>query len=320
MHEVATFIGECLASGIMLSSLCAVVIVPLIAWLGVRIAAPLIARMGADPIWQSPLAALAAILPGALFLTLAAVGIGGGIQSTCLRFAGGRLIFGVLASLVAFGVSRAIVLAFQRLAHARALLAASYEPSDRLSRIAERCGLAVRECADNRPLCLLVNVIRPIAIVSMGTLARLSDVELEAALLHERAHAASGDQQLALALSFFIDVLPLPADDLIAIHHRARELAADRRALGGTCVDHLASALLNLSKSVRTVPATAGFADHALHARLDALLRSTPERFPRKFYRIAVCGLLAFIVLGGIAPIIFSVVADNCMKTMSRNG
>ena len=319
IHELTTFVNECLAAGILLSSLCAVAIVPVLAWLGVRAVAPLIAGMGADPVWQSPLAAGAAILPGALFLTLATAGIAGGLQSACLQFAGGRLLFGILAGVLAVGVIRATLLALRRLAHARALLGAARAPSERLRRIAARCGLRVRECADARPLCLLVNVVRPLAIVSAGTLARLSDDELEAALLHERAHASSGDQPLAFALSFVVDVLPLPVNDVIAIHRQARELAADRRALRATCADHLASALLTLAASVRPIPATAGFADRALHARLTVLLRSTPNRLPSKTRRVAVCTLLAVMFLAGIAPVVSTLVADGCMKTMSRS-
>lgn len=319
IHELTAFIGQCLASGVALSSLCALIIIPIAAWIAVRPTAALIRRMDADPMWQAPLAATAAVLPGLLFLALAAFGLAGGIQSMCFQFAGGRLLFSVLGIVTILGVTRALVMAARRLAHGHALFAASHEPSARLAQIGGQCDVSVRECDDHELLCMLVNVVRPVVLVSTGTLARLDDDELRAALLHEHAHAASGDQRIALILSFFIDALPLPAHGLVAVYRRARELAADQRALKRTTTNHLASALITMARSGHPIPSTAAFAErHGVLARLEALLQH-PDRVARRRYRVAVCLLLTLIAVGGIGTPIVSNVLLSCARAMNMS-
>jgi Zn-dependent protease with chaperone function len=91
---------------------------------------------------------------------------------------------------------------------------------------------------------MLAGIHRPTVLVSTGAVELLLPAELEAAILHERGHARHHDQLIAAGLSFVVDLLPLPASDLVATYRRARELAADDHALQTVQAPDLAAALL----------------------------------------------------------------------------
>jgi len=303
MRDVFDFLVACWSTGTLLRSVCALVIVPALAWLAVRIVAPRIIRLDHDPGWQASLAAAAAAMPGALFILLAVEAMAGGIQAACLETLVGRVLFTAIILVSSFALGRALVLGGRRSGGASTLVRWSTVATGRLCIAAQRSGMTAQTIEDERPFCALAGTWKPTVIVSSGALSRLSDRELEAALLHERGHAHRGDQLVAAALSFLVDLLPLPATDLVAVYRRAREIAADRHALQHAKPYDLAGALLTFAKS-RTV--TTGFAaltgDGGVHARLDLLLKDVPRAPVSIARRTALALGLAAILSAGLAP------------------
>jgi Zn-dependent protease with chaperone function len=135
----------------------------------------------------------------------------------------------------------------------------------------------------------------------------LSDDQLRAALTHERAHLGRGDQLLAACLSIFVDLLPLPADDLVAMYQRSREMAADRKATQHMPVEPLAEALIAFAKhgaAPSAVPALNGARSADVARRIEALLSEEPRQ-PRMVVlrRFAVTfGLAGALLLGVATP------------------
>lgn len=304
MLDLGTFVTSCLMSGTLFASACALVVVPPLAWVAVRALVPVLRRMNDDVAWQAPLAAISAAMPGALFALLAFLALVGGTHSPCLKTATGRVLYTLIASVAAVGIARAGIFAIRRRNGVRNLVHASLPASARLASIAQACGVHAREVPSNQAFCALAGMRNPVVLVSSETLHRLDDEELAAALLHERAHACRGDQTLAATLAFCADLLPLPANDLIATYRAARELAADRQAAREATPDTLASALLALahraSPSPLEVPA---FTDgRGLSERLHALLTSPPTVTVDPRRRIAVSISLVGIVVVSLAP------------------
>jgi len=307
MHEIAAFFAQCAQSGMLLASLCALVVVPLAAWSACRLLAVGIHRMGDDSVWQAPLAALAAGLPGALFLSVAAMALFGGVGAACLTLTVGRVIVGLIAGVAAVALIRAVWLAVTRSRRMQQLIASSSPPSARLARVAHSCGIVARELEDDIPTCALAGIAWPIAIVSSGALRLFSDEQLGAALHHERAHAMRGDQIIAAALHFFVDLLPLPAADLVKTYKSAREFAADRIAAAATDVDALAGALLGFAKRgvlLAVVPSLTGSERAGIAERLRALFDQPKYTRTRDGLRIvrrwALATALLLVALTGI--------------------
>lgn len=303
MHEVVAFVVACWQSGTLLRSVCALVVVPFLAWMAIRIIAPVIAASKHDPAWQAPLAAAAAAIPGVLLLLLAALAVSGGLHATCLETVIGRFLFGGIIAVTAISIVRACILAGRRSSEATTLINWSIPATDRLQAIAERCAISARIIADSRSFCALVGTWRPVVIVSEGTLARLTDAELEAALLHERGHARRGDQLIAAALSFLVDLLPLPAMDLVGIYRNAREVAADHHALGVAEADALAGALLSFVRSDRLIRESVplvGTTD--MRGRLETLLKDTQRQRPSLLRRFTLTTALLSIFVAGLTP------------------
>ncbi len=320
MRDVFEFLAACWSTGTLFRSVCALVIVPALAWLAVRIVAPRIARLEHDPGWQAPLAAAAAAIPGALFVLLGVEATAGGVQSACLETLVGRVLFATIILVGSFGLGRALVLGRRRSQEASTLVRWSNVATGRLAVAAQRSGVTARTIVDERPFCALAGTWRPTIIVSSGALSRLSDLELEAALLHERGHEHRGDQFVAASLSFLVDLLPLPAADLVGVYRRAREIAADHHALQHVKPDDLAGALLTFAKS-RT--AATGFAaltgDGGVRARLDLLLKDVPIAPVSIAHRAALALVLVAILGAGLAPASAAVLHPQpCSMGLSR--
>jgi Zn-dependent protease with chaperone function len=313
MNDVVLFFAQCAHSEAVLGSLCAIVVIPPAAWIGSRLLAPQIFRMADDPAWQAPYAAFAASLPGALFLVLSMFALVRGASTACWTMPGGRIVFGSIALVAVVAIVRAGWLAFARNRDLRRLVRSSTPASKRLHELAASCGLRAREICDAAPLCALAGVVAPVVLVSGGALRALGDKELEAALLHERAHIMRGDQILAICLLFFADVLPLPASDLVETYKLARELAADRSAAQATGYETLARALVSFTKSgMALVGATSfsGSRSSTVVSRIAALLQEpqpgrTGQLAPA-MRRLALGSALALIVAGGIVAPVFA--------------
>jgi Zn-dependent protease with chaperone function len=317
MSDLAAFLAGCLASPAVLTSACALIVVPIVAWCIVMLATPLLRAMDADPRWQAPLSAAAAAMPGVLFVFIGAVTLRDAWASECLRFPAGRVLYGVIAAITVIGLVRAVILAVRRRSEIRRLLAASESPAARVQIAGERAGLPVRSVRSDEPFVLLAGVRRPVVLISTEALRRLNDAELEAAILHEAAHARHGDQAVAALITFIGDVVPLPVAPLVAMYRRAREFAADQAASYETDPCELASALLALARS-RSAPAgAAAFAEPAtVRARLFALLADSPEP-PARWRRVVVTSTLLTTFAAGLGPTIVALLAGiHCYEVM----
>jgi Zn-dependent protease with chaperone function len=325
MNNVVLFFAQCAHSEAVLGSLCAIVVIPPAAWIGSRLLAPQIFRMADDPAWQAPYAAFAASLPGALFLLLSAFALVRGASTACWTMPGGRIVFGSIALVALAATGRAAWLAFARNRELRRLVRSSSPASKRLKELAALCGLRARQICDDAPLCALAGVVAPVVLVSSGALRALGDEELKAALLHERAHTRRGDQILAVCLSFFADLLPLPACDLVETYKLARELAADRCAARTAGNDALARALLGFARSSRVLVGAAllsGSRPSTIVSRIAALLEEPQSRklgpAAPAIRRVALGVALAVIVVGGIvAPVLASQKPAVCSTHVS---
>ncbi|MGH2873648.1 MAG: M56 family metallopeptidase, partial [Solirubrobacteraceae bacterium] len=159
----------------------------------------------------------------------------------------------MLLTILAIGVARAgSVLAQQTLAshrlasRARELALAAPERLARASRVVGLDGRVALVAGAER-FSFVHGLLRPRVVLSRGLLDRLSDVELQAVLEHERYHVTNLDPLKSVALrvlaaaSFFVPAL----GELHARYAAARELAADRRAIAACGTRSLAGALLH---------------------------------------------------------------------------
>jgi len=319
MHDALEFLRQCAQSGTLLRSLCALVILPATAWLACRFVAPHIVRMKDDPAWQAPLAAVAAGIPGALFVVLAASALVSGLSAACLAVPAGRVMFGLIIAAMTAALVRAAWLAVGRSISVRRLIAAAAAPSCRLQSIAASCGLQAREIPDAARVCALAGFISPVVLVSSGALAAVSDDELRAALQHERAHARRGDLLLAACLSFLVDLLPLPAGDLVETYRTAREFAADHDAVETTDADSLAGALIQFAKGGPDPVAAMSFAGGSravVAERLHLLLSDSAPARQRPLRRIVIAAALAVIAIAGVAAPAFAGQHPTCTLSM----
>ncbi|MDQ6781021.1 MAG: hypothetical protein M3Z37_07710, partial [Candidatus Eremiobacteraeota bacterium] len=122
MRDLIEFFAQCAHSGTLLTSLCAIVVLPIAAWVACRFLAPHIVGMVDDPTWQAPLAALAAGLPGVLFIGLSMGALLNGIASACLSLPAGRVVFGLIIAVMAVALVRAVWLAAVRAGQVRRLI------------------------------------------------------------------------------------------------------------------------------------------------------------------------------------------------------
>ena len=325
MNDVVQFFAQCAHSGAVLGSLCAIVVLPPSAWIASRMLAPQIFRMVDDPAWQAPYAAIAASLPGALFLVLSMFALVRA-STACWTMPGGRIIFSAIVLLAVGAIVRAVWLASARNCELRRLVRFSAPASKRLQELAAACGVSAREVSEDAPVCALAGVVAPVVLVSVGALGALGDEELKAALLHERAHAVRGDQILALCLTFFADLLPLPAGGFVETYKLARELAADRHAARTAGSDALARALIKFAKSTGTLVGATSFVEPRpsnVVSRVTALLQEPQQRRSGQapaIRRLALGLALAVIVAGGIvAPVFASQNPTVCLIHMRGN-
>ncbi len=309
MRDLVLFLQMCASSGTLVGSLCGLFIVPIAAWLGIRIFSPMVKSMHGDPDWQAPLASIGGTLPGFIFLTLGAIGLLGAASSGCLSFTWGRILFVAILFFLCASLARATLRVAKRLREIRALVASSQHADKRLRAIADAVRMRARIIESPLPFCALSGGLCPTVLISTESLLRLDDVQLEAALRHEQAHAARGDVFLASILSFFADLLPLPVCDLMFTYHTARELAADRYAARRSAPEHLAGAIIALVRIRHAGPALPALADDlgSIRSRIAALFDTQAP--PRYRLRLIAVAALATILFASFAPA--AIVAAN---------
>ena len=304
MNQLPAVLAQCLSSGAVFTSLCAALVVPPIAWLGVRALTPAISAMHDDRRWQASIGAVAASLPGTLFLILVGVGIAQGAKSPCLQLTAGKLLYGALAGLIAAAIARSLVRAYQRQRELRTMLADAKAVQGRAAQIAQEVRIPLFEVQDERQMLIMVaNAPHAGAYISTMSLREFEDVELRAALFHERAHLERGDHRLTPWLYFLTDLLPLPVVDLIEVYRCSREFCADSCALSHVKRTDLASALLRVARgtSADAPRPVAAFAERdAIYGRLDMLLRPKSVTPPNRRRRTIVVAALSLIVVFGI--------------------
>ena len=191
----------------LLTSACALVVVPTLAWLVVRALAPYLGRMVDDPGWQAPRALAAAALPGMLFLIVGAATLRGGWDSACLQFVTGKVLYGAIAALTTFRIRpryRACCAARARRDAAPAALVGSIRPR---TSAGEALGIQIREVVADGPVMLLAGFFRP-CVVKLSlpdAVRRVNDAELLAAIRHETAHSQRGDLICAAVVTFIAE-------------------------------------------------------------------------------------------------------------------
>jgi hypothetical protein len=170
----------------------------------------------------------------------------------------------------------------------------------------------LKEDVEGMPLLALVGVVRPRLILSRRVLEALSPEQLEAALLHERAHQLSQDNLKRLLVVLAPDVFPFVKGfgELEHQWERSIELAADDRATRGQIGRSvaLAEALIRVARlgnAERALPLTSSLCarEEDLAARIHRLLgleaAAEPLRrvvtFPWKF-SFALLGLFALLL------------------------
>lgn len=318
MNQLAAILAQCLSTGAVFTSLCAALVVPPLAWLGVRALSPAITAMHNDRRWQAAVAALGAALPGALFLVLVGFGIAAGVKSPCLQLTAGKVLYGLLAALIAAAIVRSLVRAYGRQRELRAMLAGAKPVRGHAAAIAAEVGIPLFEVQDDREMLIMVaSAPRAGAYVSTISLRQFDDIELRAALFHERAHLERGDHHLTPWLYFLTDLLPLPVGNLIGVYRCSREFCADACALAHVKRTDLASALLRVARG--TAPGAprpvAAFAERdAMYGRLDLLLRPKNATPPNRRHRIFVVAVLFVIVVLGIAVPAIATTLVHCQS------
>jgi Zn-dependent protease with chaperone function len=224
---------------------------PLIAWTISRRAVPLLDRMAEDATWQQRLAIHLSCLPGLVMISL------GASATLALRRAE---IDSLLCIVVFIGpvlvCSCAILRAMALLVRRRRLLDAlrdqTITASHRLQCIADEIKVIVRELPDSGFACMVAGVFRPIVIISTGAVESLTDEEIQAVLLHERAHLMRRDTLWATLVTFIADCGLWPTEKILGVYRRSREIIADQLACRDTDRLLLASVLVRFARGLQS--------------------------------------------------------------------
>lgn len=300
MSPAAVYAVDCLMNGGIFIALCALAIVPLAAIFASGVTARRLAALQDDPLWQTPLSAIAGALPGMLFVGIAIGGLVTGWNSPCMELLAGRLLYGGIAAITALALWRAFAVLYRELAFIRRLRVASRPASERLAAIASRAGIHAREIDSPDALFALVGVFRPVAVASSSVLTRMSDGQIYAALCHEAAHRERRDGIVSLVLLFFSSLLPARTP-LPGLYRRAREVAADQLAAQDSDRFDLAGAIAVMARTrCASVPALSG--DGAVQARVHRLIDDQPNVANLASRSAAVLSLASTAALG-FAPI-----------------
>jgi len=193
------------------------------------------------------LAWIAAVMPGTAFLALTPLMI-----HTFNFHAMGSLACMVhcygLACLVIAVVGRAAVRAWWQTRGVARLMTLAGEPSSRLKQFGAQLSISVRQLQTDSSIFAVAGIWKPRVLVSQGALFRLTDDELRAALLHEKAHLRR-HETLRFALAAFLnDCTPVRTRAGFDAYRKAREFAADREAVREAHPITLATVLLSFAR------------------------------------------------------------------------
>ena len=279
-------------------------VLPMAAWMIGRKTSPLLDCMAEDVRWQQRWAIHLSCLPGLVMLSLGASAI------LALRRAriDSLLCIAVFAGPVficSFAIFRAIVLLERRRRALNALRAKTIPASPKLQRIAEGIQITARELPDNGYACMVAGVFRPIVIISTGAVESLTDEEIQAVLLHERAHLKRRDTLLATLVTFIAECGVWPTDKVLGVYRRSREIMADQIACRDTDRLLLASVLIRFARSLqhRRLNFIESFADcSSVSERVKLLIEEKPQVSGSPFrlrvgFVVTVASILVFYPL-----------------------
>jgi beta-lactamase regulating signal transducer with metallopeptidase domain len=254
--------------------------------------------------WQQRLAIHLCCLPG---LVMASLGVAAGstlrkepVDSLlcAVVFLGPVLIF-LLALL------RAMILLARRRRALIKLRGETIPASPKLRRIADEIQVVAQELPDDGFTCLVAGVFRPIIIISTGAVEGLTDEEIQAVLLHERAHLLRRDTLCATLVTFVAECGLWPMDNLLGVYRRSREIMADQLACQHTDRLLLASVLVRFARSIqhRQLAFIENFAEQSsVSERVKLLIQDEPKVYPTRIRRrvgfvVAVASILVFYPL-----------------------
>lgn len=266
-------------------------VLPLIAWVIGRKALPFLDRMATDPKWQQRMAIHLSCLPGLVMISL-------GVSATLgLRHAEIDSLLCIVVFLgpvliCSFAVFRAMVLLAGRRRVLDALRDETIPASRRLQSLADEILVPVRELPDSGFACMVAGVFRPIVIISTGAVESLTDEEIQAVLLHERAHLKRRDTLFATVVTFIAECGFWPTDKVLGVYRRSREIMADQLACRDTDRLLLASVLIRFARDLphRQLNFIESFADRSsISERVKLLIEDEPPVYPSPFRVRAGC-------------------------------
>jgi Zn-dependent protease with chaperone function len=273
---------------------------PLMAWMIGRKTVPLLYRMAQDVTWQRRWAVHLSCLPG---LVMVSLGIS---ASLTLRK---EPIDSWLCAVVFLGpvtiffcaLFRALARLVYRLRALNMLRGETIPASPKLQRIAEEIQVVARELPDDGFACLVAGVFRPNIIISTGAVGRLTDEEIQAVLLHERAHLLRRDTLYATLVTFIAECGLWPMDKALGVYRRSREIMADQLACRDTDRLLLASVLVRFARGSRYSQVNFGenFADRSsISERVKLLVDEGPDGDPSPFrVRVGVVVTVASVLV-----------------------
>jgi len=223
---------------------------PLMAWVVGRKAVSTLDQMGSDPLWQQSMSIHLSCLPGLVMLSLgifALLALRVAEIDSLLCF----VVFVVPVLISSFALFRAIMLLMRRCGALNALRDQTIPASNRLQHIADEVGVNARELPANGFACMVAGVFRPIVIMSTAAVDSLTDKQIHAVLLHERAHLTRRDTLWATLVTFIADCGFWPAEKVLRVYRRSREIMADRLACQNTDQLLLASVLVRFARGIQ---------------------------------------------------------------------
>jgi Zn-dependent protease with chaperone function len=187
-------------------------------------------------------------------------------------------------------------------------------PSPRLASIGAELGVPVRELPVARSVCFVSGLRRPCVVVSSGALENLSDDDLRAALLHERAHLRGRDAMRTALISAIGEFGLIPARRALEIYRASRESLADDEAARYVGPTTIAGVLVRFARSAAPIPAAASLAEPDTLERRVRRLISPPRAARRGEARLTV------VLVAAAALSLYPIVAEVIEKAVLHCG
>lgn len=262
---------------------------PLIAWIVACKTVPLLYRMAEDVTWQRRWAIHLSCLPGLVMFSL---GISASLALYKASIDSLLCVAVFLLPVIIFSCAllRALVLLAHRRHTLNILRSETMPPSLKLRRIADELQVVARELPEDGFACLVAGVFRPSIIISTGVVESLTDEEIRAVLLHERAHLMRRDTLYATLVTFIAECGLWPTTQALGVYRRSREIMADQLACRDIDPLLLASVLVRFAKGPqhRQLNFIENFADRSsISERVKLLINEETEGY-RSPFRIRV--------------------------------